>query len=98
VAEGPEADQWWIAAVWTIRSIWHPRDFELFLIFLVDPQAPFGAPPASVAWAVAAAPVVPRERDAQWSALLQLGRRWERDLDAFITTLSSIRDAAATIT
>ena len=87
VAEQPEPDPWWIASVWMLRSLWHPRDFTLFLVFLVDPQAPSGAPPASVVWAVAAAPFIPRERGVQWPALLPLGRRWERELDDFITSL-----------
>lgn len=96
LGERRESELWSIADIWTIRSVWRPQDFELFLVFLVDPQAPSGVTPSAVAWAVAATSTVPRDNKCSWLALLQLGRRWERDVDAFFAALSTLRDAAAT--
>jgi hypothetical protein len=78
---------WWADEVWTLQSVWAPRDCRIYLAFLVDPQLHCPRKGEGV-WAVSAATGEP----VQWSeTVLTLGRDWRGRLPDFLRQLAGLR-------
>ena len=83
-----DTGEWWADEVWTLRSVWSPRDIVIRLAFLVDPQWDGPRKKGQGVWAVNAYRIEP-DRLAKPS--LSLGRGWEKALAEFLNRLDDFR-------
>ena len=80
--------EWWADEIWTVRSVWAPRDFTVFVTWLIDPESLSGT------WGVGAALERPTGRTEASAAACASINRWPRDVPEFLAALDRLRDAA----
>jgi hypothetical protein len=79
--------EWWQDEVWTLESIWAPRDCRVYLHFVVDPMWDGPRRKGEGVWAVSAS-LDPEERGG---ISLPLGRGWREGLAEFFAGLAELR-------
>lgn len=86
--------EWWLEEAWKIRSIKEHWGYEVFILFLVDPQYD-GPSKHRAVWAVAARTEQPTERpldDGVAAMDLQRGK-FDEKLQALVDAIGRHRDA-----
>lgn len=86
--------EWWLEEVWKIRSIKQHWGYEVFILFLVDPQYD-GADKQRAVWAVAARTELPTQRPSEGNiatADLQRGK-FREQLRALVDAIGRHRNA-----
>jgi hypothetical protein len=87
--------EWWADEIWLIESLWSPKGFRLYLIFLVDPMADSQRAKGQNVWAVGTSIERPDDRQsAEGKPLLSLGHGWRSHLAEFFADLSGLRNQA----
>ena len=83
---------WWADEIWTVESEWSPQGFTVYLSWLVDPQWEGPRPPGQGVWAVGTCLQHPgSDREAKGHLSMSINH-WPRDLPAFLSGLSALRD------
>ncbi|MBX7219321.1 MAG: hypothetical protein K1Y36_05200 [Blastocatellia bacterium] len=83
---------WWAAEQLVLSSRWSPPGCQVFLTFLVDPQANLPTSVGANVWAVKASLQQPTAWGTEAGELtLALGRSWEQQLSTLIDFLNTCR-------
>ena len=93
LAPHEDIDAWWADDAWRLRSIWSPQSCEVYLTFLIDPQADIHSRKAGQSvWAVKASAMPPAQ---QWASagefLLDFGHSWAERLPELFLALAQMR-------
>ena len=86
-------DAWWADDAWRLRSVWSPQGREVYLTFLVDPQADIhGRKVGECVWAVKASASRPAQaQKADGDYVLDFGRGWRERITELFLSLASMR-------
>lgn len=88
-----ESDEWRYAALWVIESDWSPQGFQLYFVFLTDPEL------LNHVWALTVSPTYPIETAALANPpFIRLRNVWETELPGFLNEIEALRTQAATST
>jgi hypothetical protein len=84
---------WWADDAWRLRSIWSPQDCEIYLTFLVDPQANLHSRKAGESvWAVKASASRPTQaQKADGDYVLDFGHGWRDRIAELFSILARMR-------
>ncbi|HJT98842.1 MAG TPA: hypothetical protein VJ696_11050 [Rhodanobacteraceae bacterium] len=77
---------WWAAEIWTLKSDWSPRDFTVFVTWLVDPQD------ERHVWMAVASQVPLADRLDRGIARID-ARPFPDEAEAFCAALARVREA-----
>jgi hypothetical protein len=93
LAEQGEVDLWWADDMWRLRSIWSPQSCEVFLTFLIEPQADFQLRKTGQSvWAVKASAAPPTQwQGSEGEFVLDFGHRWSERLPELFSSLQKMR-------
>jgi len=88
-----DVDAWWADDTWRLRSVWVPRGREVYLTFLVDPQADIHhRKPGESVWAVKASAARPTQWQQEGSEyVLDFGSGWKDRLPELFSNLERLR-------
>lgn len=86
---------WWAAEIWKVESVWSPREFMLWLTFLVDPQGPFEPRQEHVCGIGATHNYPICWQEVQNETFLSFTSDWKTKLPQFIFELSRLRQESA---
>jgi hypothetical protein len=94
LAAHDDIDAWWADDMWRLRSTWSPQGSEVYLTFLVDPQADIHRrKPGENVWAVKASATRPtREQKAEGDYVLDFGHGWRERLPELFSHLARMRN------
>src|SRR5262245_33472289 len=78
LAAHDDLNAWWADDAWRLRSVWSPQGCEVYLTFLVDPQAnTHGRKSGESVWAVKASATRPTHaQKADGDFVLDFGHGW----------------------
>ncbi len=92
----------WIEEIWTVQSIWSPRDFQIFIVWEWDHdnfgglvRTIFGETFLEDPLTLVDRVYKPDFTDLRRGPVICL-KHWPKELESFLEELSSIRDSAAT--
>jgi hypothetical protein len=89
-------DVWWADQSWKLRSVWSPQECELYLTFLVDPQADLNHRKSGEdVWAVKASVQPPSggsTRTQDDDVIFDFGHGWRGRIVELFAILQKMRD------
>ena len=93
IAGYEDCDAWWADETWKLRSIRHSSRCEVFLIFLVDPEAKIhGRKRGESIWAVKASAALPMHwLENANEYVLRFGGRWQCRVPELFEYLDELR-------